>query len=301
MGIDNEYAQGAITEEERTAKMQELQQESDLYRQLEDASKFISGILKILITITVITALVGILISIVFHGETILDAAIMYVPLVISSGTICMLPLLLFSIAVGIVVTRTASPGDLGEQVEASDPMSIEFGFGLIPLVDKDKGADLMECIQRVRKETALNMGIVIPKIRIIDNMLLGTFEYSLKIYGEEKGKGVIDMGSNVVDPPSILVTHLAEIVKNHVAEFLDIQMMHSILEGMKKDYAFLVKEVFEILSPAQIQKVLQNLLREQVSIRNMVKILETLAEHGKASSDIEFLTEKIKQGLENK
>jgi flagellar biosynthesis protein FlhA len=116
MGIDNEYAQGAITEEERTAKMQELQQKSDLYGSMDGASKFISGILKILITITVITALVGILISIIFHGETILDAAIIYVPLALSSGIISMLPLLLFSIAVIMMVTRTTSSGKSNEE-----------------------------------------------------------------------------------------------------------------------------------------------------------------------------------------
>jgi flagellar biosynthesis protein FlhA len=106
MTIEHEYAQGAITEEERITKMQELQQESDLYGSIEGASKFISNILKIHIAITAITILVGILIGIIFHGETILDAAIMYVPLAISSGIICMLPLLLLSIAVGMVTRK---------------------------------------------------------------------------------------------------------------------------------------------------------------------------------------------------
>jgi flagellar biosynthesis protein FlhA len=118
MTIDNEYAIGAITEEEGKAKKEELWQESDFYGQLDGTNKFISGIQKINVVITFITILVGIIIGTVSHNLTLLDAVKIYFPLVISSGIIYMLPALLFSTAVGIVVTRAASLGDLGEKIK---------------------------------------------------------------------------------------------------------------------------------------------------------------------------------------
>jgi flagellar biosynthesis protein FlhA len=117
----------------------------------------------------------------------------------------------------------------------------------------------------------------------------------------EDRKEEAERLGYNVYDLPAVIATHLTEIVENHAAELLDRQITHSILKVLKKDNPVVVKEVLRTLSVAQIQKVLQNLLREKVSIRNMVKILETLADHGKASSDIEFLTEKVRQAFENK
>ena len=215
--------------------------------------------------------------------------------------------------------------------------------------MDKDKGADLLERVQRVRRETALNLGIVIPKIRIIDNMLLGSSEYCFKIRGVEAGKGVIRMGYylcinpgtvteeipgektqepvfglpalwvgedrrdeaerlgyNVVDPPSIIATHLTEIINHHAAEILDRQTTQAILDGLRKDYSAVVDEAYAPLNQQNgsglslggIQKVLQGLLREQVSIRNMVSILEAVADFSRLSNDTRFITEKARQAL---
>jgi flagellar biosynthesis protein FlhA len=231
-------------------------------------------------------------------------------------------------------------------QMEPPDHLSLELGFGLIPLVDKDKGAELLERMQGMRRQIALDMGIVIPKIRIIDNMLLGSSEYCFKIRGVDVGKSVIRMGYfmcinpgsvkeelagektrdpafglpaiwisedkrdeaeragyTVVDPPSIIATHLTEIIKRHAAELLGRQETQVIIDGLRKDYPAVVDEVLmgrdgKGLTMGNIQKVLQGLLREQVSIRNMVSILESIADFAPLTTDTRFLIEKARQAL---
>jgi flagellar biosynthesis protein FlhA len=233
-----------------------------------------------------------------------------------------------------------------GEAAEMSpvvplDPLSLELGYGLIPLVDKDKGAELLERVQRIRRESALDLGLVIPRIRIIDNMRLEPSEYCLKIKGVDVGRGKIRMGYymcinpgnvkgelagektrepafglpavwiseekrdeaeragyTVVDPPSIIATHLTEIIKRHAAEILGRQEMSGILDALKKDYPAVVEEAQKHLGLGEMQKVIQNLLREQVSIRNMTAILEALADYGPVTRDVQFLTEKARQAL---
>ncbi len=221
------------------------------------------------------------------------------------------------------------------------DPLSLEIGYGLIPLVDKDRGAELLDRITRIRREAALDLGLVVPRIRIIDNMRLEPSEYCFKIKGVEVGRGIIKMGSylainpggikeeiegeatrdpafglpavwiaeaerekaerlgyTVVDPPSIIATHLTEIIKAHAAEILGRQEVQSILDTLKSDYPTVVEEINKSFAVGEIQKVLQGLLREQVSIRNIVVILETMADYGTISKDTPFLIEKIRQAL---
>jgi len=221
------------------------------------------------------------------------------------------------------------------------DPLSLEIGYGLIPLVDKDKGAELLDRITRIRREAALDLGLVVPRIRIIDNMRLEPSEYCFKIKGVEVGRGGIKMGSylainpggikeelegesttdpafglpatwiaeterekaerlgyTVVDPPSIIATHLTEIIKAHAGEILGRQEVQSILDTLKNDYPTVVEEVGKSFSVGEIQKILQGLLREQVSIRNIVVILETMADYGTVSKDTTFLIEKVRQAL---
>ncbi len=221
------------------------------------------------------------------------------------------------------------------------DPISMELGYGLIPLVDKDQGAELLDRITRIRREAALDLGLVVPRIRIIDNMRLDPSEYCLKIRGVEVGRGNIKMGHylainpggireelegeptkdpafglpatwitedqrekaerlgyTVVDPPSIIATHLTEILKRNAADILGRQEVQSILDTLKSDYPAVIEEVTKNLTVGEIQKVLQSLLKEQVSIRNMVTILETLADYSPVTKDIGFLTEKVRQAL---
>ncbi len=221
------------------------------------------------------------------------------------------------------------------------DPLSLELGYGLIPLVDKEHGAELLDRITRIRRESALELGLVVPRIRIIDNMRLEPSEYSIKIKGVSVGSGVIRIahylainpgtveeeidgerttdpafglpalwiteenrdlaerrGYTVVDAPSIIATHLTEIIKKHAHEMLGRQEVKSILDTLREDYPAVVDEVTKALSLGEIQKVLQGLLIEQVSIRNMVPILETLADYGVVSKDIGLLIEKVRQTL---
>ncbi len=221
------------------------------------------------------------------------------------------------------------------------DPLSLELGYGLIPLVDRDQGAELLDRITRIRRETALELGLAVPRIRIIDNMRLEPSEYCIKIKGVEVGRASIRTGQfmainpggievelegeaardpafglpalwitedqrdkaeragfTVVDSPSIIATHLTEVIKKHAWEMLGRQEMRKILDELKRDYSAVVDEVQKALSLGEIQKVLQSLLAENVSIRNMVPILETLADYAPVSKETTFLTEKSRQTL---
>ncbi len=225
--------------------------------------------------------------------------------------------------------------------IEPLDPLSLELGYGLIPLVDKEKGADLLERITRIRRETAAELGLIVPKIRVRDNMKLEPSEYCFKIKGVDIGKASIRMnhylainsggieepvpgekttdpafglpalwiteeerekaeqaGYLVVDPPSIIATHLTGIIKKYASEILGRQEVQSILDSLHDKYPAIVDEVKKAVSPGEIQKVLQNLLKEQVSIRNMVAILETIVDFSTVSRDVTFLTEKTRQAI---
>ena len=235
---------------------------------------------------------------------------------------------------------KEAAPAEMAPVVPL-DPLSLELGYGLIPLVDKDQGAELLDRITRIRRESALELGLVVPRIRIIDNMRLEPSEYSIKIRGVEVGRGSLRIGYylsinpgtvteeipgeptrdptfglparwiteeyreraeragyTVVDSPSIIATHLTEIIKKYAHEMLGRQEVQSILDTLKGDYPAVVEEVTKVLSLGEIQKVLQGLLVEQVSIRNIVPILETLADYGTVSKDVGFLVEKARQAL---
>jgi len=233
-----------------------------------------------------------------------------------------------------------AAPAEMSPVVPL-DPLSLEIGYGLIPLVDKEQGAELLDRITRIRRESALELGLVVPRIRIIDNMRLEPSEYSFKIRGVEVGRGKIKMahylaiqpgtttevipgeptkdpafglpavwiteedreraerlGYTVVDPPSIIATHLTEIIKRYASEILGRQEVQAILDTLKTDYPAVIDEVKKIMGVGEIQKVLQGLLAERVSVRNMVAILETLADYGAVTKDVGFLIEKVRQAL---
>ena len=246
--------------------------------------------------------------------------------------------------------TRTRERQASGRETEAPteispvaplDPLSLELGYGLVPLVDRDKGAELLDRVTRIRRETALDLGLVVPRIRIIDNMRLEPSEYCLKIRGVEVGRGTIRMGHylainpgsvteqitgertvdpafglpalwigedqrdaaeragyTVVDAPSIIATHLTEIIKRHAADILGRQEVRGMLDTLRRDYPAVVDEVQAALNVGEIQKVLQGLLGEQVSIRNLVAILETLADYASVTKEASYLIEKVRQAL---
>ena len=225
------------------------------------------------------------------------------------------------------------------------DALSLELGYGLVPLVEKEKGAELLERVQGVRRQSALDLGLVIPKVRIIDNSILEPSEYCFKIKGVDSGRGKLRIGSflcinpgtvitemegektvdpafglpaiwiaqekrdeaeragyTIVDPPSIIATHLTEIIRRHAAEILGLQDTQAILDALRKDYPAVVDEVLRDgtngLRITDIQKILHGLLKERVSIRNMVSILESIADFAPVSKNVRFLTEKARQSL---
>lgn len=221
------------------------------------------------------------------------------------------------------------------------DDLSLELGLGLLQLVDKEKGAELLERITRMRRESALDLGLVVPPIRIIDNTRLEPSEYSFKIKGVEIGRSKIRMGCymcmdtggvinkiageatvepafnlpaiwvtedkreeaersgySVIDPPTIIATHLTELIKKYAADILGRQEVKAMLDALQEKYPAVVEEVTKIFTMGQIQKVLQGLLKEQVSIRNLVVILETISDFGGVTKDTYDLVEKVRQAL---
>lgn len=238
---------------------------------------------------------------------------------------------------------KAAAPGTPADSgvLEPPDPVSIELGYALIPLVDKDKGAELLERITRIRREIGFDLGVRVPSIRIVDNMRIDPGSYCVKLRGVEVARGSIRMGwylginpgtvteelpgektvdpafslpavwipedkrakaeqlgYTVVDPPSIIATHLTEIIKRHAAEIVGRQEVQNLIDKIKKDYPAVCEEVTKIMGIGEIQKVLQGLLREQVSIRNIVAILETLADFRPVTKDTSVLIEKVRQAL---
>ncbi len=231
-----------------------------------------------------------------------------------------------------------------GEPIVMLDPLSLELGYALIPLVDKEKGAELLERISRIRTEARHDIGLDIPKIRIQDNMTLEPNDYSFKIAGIEAGHSSVRVGYVmcldtgavteqlegektkdpafgmdaiwlpedrrseaeqagyvIVDPPTIISTHITEIIKNHAAELLDRQAVSVILDTVKQKNPVLVNEVLETakIPYGTIEKVFQNLLEEKVSIRNYVRILETMANYAAATRNNPWsLTEKVRESL---
>ncbi|MRG85383.1 flagellar biosynthesis protein FlhA [Salinibacillus xinjiangensis] len=227
-------------------------------------------------------------------------------------------------------------------QMLSHDPIEFEFGYALIPLADTSQGGDLLDRIVMIRRQLALELGMIIPVVRIRDNIQLNPNEYSLKVKGNEVARGevYIDhylammpgideediegidtiepafglpakwisedlkdeaemMGSTVVDPPSVVSTHITEVIKQHAHELLGRQETKQLIDHLKESNPLLVEEVTpEPLSIGDVQKVLAKLLREQVSIRNLPIIFETLADFGKMTNDTDLLAEYVRQSL---
>ncbi|XOK58620.1 flagellar biosynthesis protein FlhA [Paenibacillus elgii] len=222
------------------------------------------------------------------------------------------------------------------------DPIEFEFGYGLIPLADTQQGGDLLDRVILIRRQCALELGIVVPVIRIRDNIQLRPNEYVIKIKGNTVARGDLLLGHylamspgidddsitgidtlepafglpalwideptkeraelsgyTVVDPPSVVATHLTEIIKKHAHELLGRQETKALIENVKEHHPALVDDLIpNVLSIGDVQKVLVKLLREKISVRDLVTILETLADYGTYTKDPEVLTEYVRQGL---
>jgi len=242
--------------------------------------------------------------------------------------------------------TQSAAVGGVGtkettEPIIPLDHLSLEIGYTLVPLVSDKKGADLLKRIGAIRKEIALDLGLVAPNIRIMDNMSLNPDEYCFKIQGVEVARGNILVGSylginpgnvqeeipgirtkdptfglpaiwiaeenrakaemlgyTVVDPSSIIATHLTQVIKQYAHTILTRQMVQDILDSVRKKDAVVVDEVLRVSNLGVIQKIMQELLKEQVSIRNTSAILETISDIYPIAKNVSITVENVRQTL---
>lgn len=419
MSIDADLNAGTITDEQARTRRRNLQRESDFYGAMDGASKFVKGDAIAGIVIVLINLIGGIVIGILFFELSAMESLKKFALLTIGDGLVSQIPALLISTASGIIVTRSASDVNLGDELsnqitsypkalaitsgillllglipslphtvfltmaivcgisaylllreenapayselaaseEVSqerrepenvlhllnvEPLEIEIGYGLIPLADVSSGGDLLDRIAGVRRQCAVDMGIIVQPIRIRDNLQLATNEYFIKIKGTVVAKGEIMcnhylaldaanegipidgiktveptfglpavwipdskredaelMGITVVDPTTVLVTHLSEIIKRHAHELLGRQEVKLLVDNIKDNYTAVVEELTPgLMSIGDIQKVLQNLLKERVPVRDLVSILECLADNSSSTRDIELLTEYVRISL---
>ena len=222
------------------------------------------------------------------------------------------------------------------------DPIELEFGYGIVPMVDVSQGGDLLDRVVMIRRQCAIDMGVIVPAIRLRDNIQLATNAYSIKIKGVEIARGEVMadhllalssgeveeeiygiptveptfglpalwipksdreeaeiMGYSTVDPPSVIATHLTEIIKRHGHELLNRQQVQTLIDNLKKTQPALVDEVFpKMFSLGEIQRILGNLLSENIPIRDMASIMEALGDYGNMTRDPDMLTEYVRQAL---
>ncbi|KYG57848.1 flagellar biosynthesis protein FlhA [Planococcus maritimus] len=421
MSIDADLGAGMISDREAKTRREKVGQEADFYGAMDGASKFVKGDAIAGIIITIINIIGGLMIGVIVHGLPIAEAAQLFTLLSIGDGLVSQIPALLISTAMGIVVTRAVSDGNLGSDVtrqlfaypkmlyvvagtlmmlaiftpinpllimpvagviafsafrmgrtlkaeeaveKDSDPnekeaaelkspesvtdllhvdaIEFEFGYGLIPIADKNQGGDLLDRVIMIRRQCAMELGIVVPVIRIRDNIQLQPNEYVIKIKGNRVARGDImldhylamspgvddenvygietiepafgmpalwvdeDMkeeaemaGYAIVDPPSVVSTHLTEIIKRHAHELVGRQEVKSLIENIRDSAPAVVEELIpNLMSIGEVQKVLMKLLKEKVSIRNLLVVLETLADYATQTKDTDLLTEYVRQAL---
>jgi flagellar biosynthesis protein FlhA len=272
------------------------------------------------------------------------------IPFTILAGSVYLLSR---TVKAKALAAKAEAPAVKEEQAEAQTPedvqkllpldsLEMEIGYGLITIVDDKSQGNLLDRIRALRKQFAVDMGMVIPSIHIRDNLELKPNEYAFCIKGNEVAKGeiladhllAIDPGDakmklggiqtkdpafglpavwispdrkseaqlaeyTVVEPASVITTHLSEVVRRHGYEFLGRQEVQSLLENIRKTDPKVVEELTPgLLNLGAVQKVLQNLVREQVSIRDLLTIIETLADYAPLTKDTDILTEYVRQRL---
>ncbi|MCI9530773.1 MAG: flagellar biosynthesis protein FlhA [Lachnospiraceae bacterium] len=222
------------------------------------------------------------------------------------------------------------------------DPIELEFGYGIIPLADVNQGGDLLDRVVMIRRQIALELGTVVPIIRLRDNIQLNPNQYIIKIKGIQVTEGEIlfdhymamnpgfveeeisgiptfepsfhlpalwitegqreraeSLGYTVVDPPSIIATHLTEVIRIHIDELLSRQDVQNLINNIKESQPTLVDDLIpKLLGVGEVQKILQNLLREGISIRDLLTVFEALADHAATTRDTDVLTEYARQSL---
>lgn len=421
MSIDADLGAGMISDQEAKQRREKVSQGADFYGAMDGASKFVKGDAIAGIIITIINIIGGLMIGVIVHGLGVGEAASVFTLLSIGDGLVSQIPALLISTAMGIVVTRAASDGNLGSDItkqlfaypkmlyvvagtltlialftpinpllvlpvaaiiafagyrmglalsaeedrenetsnggqeleELKSPESVidllhvdtiefEFGYGLIPIADKNQGGDLLDRVIMIRRQCAIELGIIVPVIRIRDNIQLRSNEYVIKIKGNKVASGEIMLdhylamspgidddsiegietvepafsmpalwvneemkeeaelaGYAIVDPPSVVSTHLTEVIKRHAHELIGRQEVKSLIENIRENSPAVVEELIpQLMAIGEVQKVLMKLLKEKVSIRNLLVILETLADYAPQTKDTDLLTEFVRQAL---
>ncbi|HVX85976.1 MAG TPA: flagellar biosynthesis protein FlhA [Phycisphaerae bacterium] len=418
MAIDADLNAGIIKEDEARKRRSEIAREAEFYGAMDGASKFVRGDAIAGIIIVLINIVGGIAIGMLQYHWDILGCMKTFTSLTIGDGLVSQVPALIISLGAGLLVTRSASKENLGEEfigqlsgrssalmvvagflvvmsftgmpmiplwvlalclgtiswvmtrnqkaaketlaknekaaataakkpdkIESLltvDPMELEVGYGLVQLVDTTKGGDLLERISLIRRQIAIEFGVVVPPIRIRDNMQLDATGYQIKLRGNVLAAGSVHPGQylamdsgaasgklhgietrepafglpawwiseaqrsqaelmnyTVVEASGVLATHITEVVKNHAAELVTREEVAALLKQLKEKAPALVEEVVPgQIKPGELQKVLQNLLRERVPIRDLETILESLGEWAGKTKDLEVLTEAVRHGL---
>jgi flagellar biosynthesis protein FlhA len=427
MAIDADLNAGQITDEQARKRRQEIGQEADFYGAMDGASKFVKGDAMAGVLITVINLIGGLVVGVAQMGLPFSQAIQHFSLLTVGDGLTAQIPALLISVATGILVTRSTSNKDLGNDIadqimsqkkaplvagtvicafalvpglpklpfliigggfvaigyalkngiiapspsaeeEAAaaaaaaapaqgqlesprdaaidalniDPLELSIGFGLVPLVDQKAGGSLLSRVSAIRRQIAAELGMVIPPVRIHDEIGLDSHEYVIKVRGAEVARGrtmaghqlamdpgdavgqlpgvqttepafglpaiwIADqqraeaeaLGYTVVDQESVIVTHLTESIRAEASELLTRQETRQLLDQLKEHNAAVVDEIVpDVLSLGEIQRVLQSLLREGVSIRDLGVIVEAIGDKARLTRDPALLAEYARQAL---
>ncbi len=417
MSIDADLNAGLITDTQARKRRAEIEQESNFYGAMDGASKFVRGDAIAGILIVLVNVIGGLIIGVLQMGMPVADAARNYTLLTVGDGLVTQVPALIVSTAAGLLVTRTATSTELGEEVKSQvftqpraiataaillfvfalipgmpkisfilvasiiafvawrvvvslarkkekeeveekeaaapvsepvdtilplDAMGLEVGYALIPMVDATQGGELLQRIKVLRRQLATEMGFLLPAIHIRDNLKLKPDEYSVLLKGVEVAHGSVMMGHHlvisvdekdakikgiatkepafglpamwisdrekdaimakgyvVVDPATVMTTHLTELVKTYADELLGRQDVQTLLDNLEQIYPRVVKELVPKTVPVNLlHRVLQRLLRERISIRDLMTILETMGEYVAMTKNADILTGYVRQAL---
>ncbi|MPM35669.1 Flagellar biosynthesis protein FlhA [bioreactor metagenome] len=421
MAVDADLNTGAIDEATARKRRSDIQREADFYGAMDGASKFVKGDAIISIIITIVNIVGGLIVGMTMEGMQFSEAVNIFTLATVGDGLVSQIPALLISTSTGIIVTRSASEGSFGSDLNKqllSNPdimiicggillilslvpgfpklqfillaiimlgagnylhgkakkaqipvtqetkeeeiaeekrkpenvlnllqveqLELEFGYGLVPLVDVNLGGDLLDRVILIRRQCAIDLGIILPSVRMRDNVRLGTNEYRILIKGVETAKGEVMpdhylainsdgveetitgvetieptfglpalwitkkqrekaelLGYTTIDPPSVITTHLMEVIKRHSSELMNRQQVKMLIENLAQSQPALVEEVIpKMFSYGDIQKILVRLLKENVPIKNFATIIETLADYGTITKNPDDLTEYVRQNL---
>lgn len=420
MAIDADLNAGIIDEHTAKKRREDIQRQADFYGSMDGASKFVKGDAIAGIIITLINLIGGIVIGLVIAGQPFSEVVQVYTLATVGDGLVSQIPALLISTASGIVLTRSASNGNLNQEIVEqlfshymvmfiggitlllltfipglpkiplilmgstllllgyriyasnqedieieekiqsravegpptdeynisdyifTDPVVVEFGYNLVPMIDRNQGGKLLDRLVMIRRQLAVEWGIIVPKVRVKDNAMLMPNQYVIKIKGINSGDGEILLdyymamntedspvnidgietkepafgmrafwitpenvdraelnGYTVIDPISVVSTHISEVVKSNSHELLGRQEVKTLVDELEKKYPALVSDVIpDIVNLGTLQKVLGNLLEEGIRIKNLPTIVEILGDYGRTVPDVDQLTEYVRTGL---